>query len=61
MIFKRSVVLFMYGKGVNVSDAVKCYRACNNMWKEVAETNTYNSYFQRAEPSGSIKCGEFLD
>ena len=35
----RSVAGFLYGNGVNVSDAVKLYRTCNNAWKAIAETH----------------------
>jgi len=41
----RRAAAFLYGNRVNVSDAVKLYRACNNAWKAIAETYTYSCYF----------------
>lgn len=41
----RRVAAFLYGNGVNVSDALKLYRSCNNVWKTIAETQIYSWYF----------------
>ena len=51
----RRVAAHMYGNGVNVSDVVKCYRACNNVWKAIKDTHTYSWYFNW-EKGDPIKC-----
>ena len=42
----RRVAAIMYGNGVSVSEAVKCYRACNNAWRAVREAHADSCYFE---------------